>query len=560
MVSDYHMKIGRTLRITVGISVLVFLVSSASASTGTADMKTFTNSIGMDVDYKVYEKEGVSVLGKVGYHIVDWQGEKWVAINGNASKLAKLVMEMGKQDWKTLTTGETWSLGSGYELTINAIDARASPRQVWFTLKKDGTIVDEGIGQAPKSTTFADKEKAVYYKKKTILGESDALLFTVYVDSIDIGETSEMVQFRYAWLIDEATAMDIGTVTPLKTSPPACIKGYRQNAFYPGIDWEKKIEETIMSNVADDLDSTLIPSYMDTDAISGAFHVWLAYKGIPTEKNYLSNEMGDGYHPIVFAHSGGTQTLIKKIEAGSVTADYVVLAAPALLNQSQLSKLIKDRKIKKKIIIFQSKKDILYEINAKVERERKPSSAEIVLTYTDDNSWKIWPGVRLPGATFPAITVLSDIRISDIEINLPLLSELSLNGVVFDATSLLEKNSIDQNKVPNEELFWIGGANRVRQELFTNTNMDVNGDGEEDVIEIDMTQNFSGMSGGKVHQELLQEMRRRFVNGEYPFDERFEGLKKKGCQTPPIGSPEMLKLANRLTGFLKMIGNLIGMK
>jgi len=30
---------------------------------------------------------------------------------------------MGKEDKKTLTTGETWSLSAGYELTINAIDA-----------------------------------------------------------------------------------------------------------------------------------------------------------------------------------------------------------------------------------------------------------------------------------------------------------------------------------------------------------------------------------------------------------------------------------------------------
>ena len=64
-------------------------------------------------------------------------------------RLAKLAFEMGKDDKKTLTTGETWALGSGYELTINAVDARATPRQVWFTLKKDGAIIDEGIGQAP---------------------------------------------------------------------------------------------------------------------------------------------------------------------------------------------------------------------------------------------------------------------------------------------------------------------------------------------------------------------------------------------------------------------------
>ena len=113
---------------------------------------------------------------------------------------------MDKDDKKTLTSGETWSLGAGYELTINAVDARATPRQVWFTLKKDGAIVDEGIGQG---STTGNEQNAVYFKTKTILGESNALLFTVFVDSIFSGATSDMVQFRYAWLIDESTAKQI---------------------------------------------------------------------------------------------------------------------------------------------------------------------------------------------------------------------------------------------------------------------------------------------------------------------------------------------------------------
>ncbi|MCX9079387.1 MAG: S-layer protein domain-containing protein, partial [Candidatus Methanoperedens sp.] len=121
-------------------------------------------------------------------------------------KIAKLALEMDKEEKKTLTTGETWSLGSGYEININAIDARTTPRQAWFTLKKDGAVIDEGIAQAPQGTA---KQPAVYYKTKTILGESDALLFTVYVDNIFSGATSDMVQFKYAWLIDESTAREI---------------------------------------------------------------------------------------------------------------------------------------------------------------------------------------------------------------------------------------------------------------------------------------------------------------------------------------------------------------
>jgi hypothetical protein len=161
------------------------------------------------VDFKVWEKEGLDVSGKGihEYYIVDWQGEKWIAIKGKPNKLAKLVMEMRIEDRKTIMTGETWSLGSGYELTIDNISAKTSPKQVWFTLKKDGTVIDKGIGQAPQSS--ADKEKAVYYRTKTILGESDVLFFTIYVYNIFSGATTDAVQFKYAWLIDDTTAKEI---------------------------------------------------------------------------------------------------------------------------------------------------------------------------------------------------------------------------------------------------------------------------------------------------------------------------------------------------------------
>ena len=164
------------------------------------------------VEFKVKEKEGLYVTNISGtaattYSVVGWQAEKWIAINpNNVAKIAKLALEMDKEEKKTLTTGETWSLGSGYEININAIDARTTPRQAWFTLKKDGAVIDEGIAQAPQGTA---KQPAVYYKTKTILGESDALLFTVYVDNIFSGATSDMVQFKYAWLIDESTAKEI---------------------------------------------------------------------------------------------------------------------------------------------------------------------------------------------------------------------------------------------------------------------------------------------------------------------------------------------------------------
>jgi len=202
------------------------------------------------VDFKVLEKEGLNVFGSYSYSLVSWMTEKWIAVNGKANKLVKLVLELGTEDKKTLTTGQTWSLGSGYEMTINAIDARTTPKQVWFTIKKDGAIVDEGIGQAPVSGKLGDKQKAVFYKTKTILGESDTLLFTVYVDTIFSGATLDMVQFKYAWLIDESSAKEIKSadkfgVFEVREASKDTIRLTNENT----ISLSKNTETTLIGNV-----------------------------------------------------------------------------------------------------------------------------------------------------------------------------------------------------------------------------------------------------------------------------------------------------------------------
>lgn len=157
------------------------------------------NTTSAPAEFMVHLKEGIDVGGSPQYREVGWQGEKWIAINNVSSKIAKLALEMGSDDRKTMETGDTWLLGSGYELRINDIETRSSPRQVWFTFKKDGKVIDEVILS----------EKNIYSKTKTIKNESNALLFTIYVERIFSGSVSNMVQLRYAWLVDEGTAMQI---------------------------------------------------------------------------------------------------------------------------------------------------------------------------------------------------------------------------------------------------------------------------------------------------------------------------------------------------------------
>lgn len=129
------------------------------------------------------------------YYVVGWQAQPYVAVKGKANKLAKLIIEQGNAtaEKKTLTVGETWDVGSGWTVQAQSIDAKASPRQVWLVLSKDGVKKDDKV--IAQGKTYA-------YIEKSFAGESDVPLFVTYVDSVFAGATSDMVQLRYTWAID----------------------------------------------------------------------------------------------------------------------------------------------------------------------------------------------------------------------------------------------------------------------------------------------------------------------------------------------------------------------
>ena len=135
---------------------------------------------------------GLFVNGQ--YQIVGWMGQPYIAVNGQANKLAKLIIEQGTatDDIKTLAIGEIWDIGDGWTLSAQSIDARASPRQVWLVLSKDGVKKDDKV--------IAQENSYVYYEKE-FADEKDVPLFVTYVDKIFAGATTDMIQLRYTWAI-----------------------------------------------------------------------------------------------------------------------------------------------------------------------------------------------------------------------------------------------------------------------------------------------------------------------------------------------------------------------
>lgn len=45
----------------------------------------------------------------------------------------------------TLAVGETWNIGDGWLVQANAIDAKATPKQIWITLSRNGIKLDDKV-------------------------------------------------------------------------------------------------------------------------------------------------------------------------------------------------------------------------------------------------------------------------------------------------------------------------------------------------------------------------------------------------------------------------------
>ncbi|MCZ7362832.1 MAG: S-layer protein domain-containing protein, partial [Candidatus Methanoperedens sp.] len=143
------------------------------------------------------------------YHIVAWQGEKYVALNGMVHKITRQILEQGTYaaDKKTLTIGETWDVGGGWSLTVKSINVNSTPRTALLELRKDGVKKDERSISAGTS----DAKPVYTYAEYSIAGESNVPAFVTYVDSIFAGATADLLQLRYTWAIStEITTIQSG--------------------------------------------------------------------------------------------------------------------------------------------------------------------------------------------------------------------------------------------------------------------------------------------------------------------------------------------------------------
>ncbi|HWR26343.1 MAG TPA: S8 family serine peptidase, partial [candidate division Zixibacteria bacterium] len=112
-----------------------------------------------------------------------------IPVEGLLYKISREIITKDTGTSKNLTIGETWSMGAGYELTINQLDANSTPRQVWFRLKK-GAKVDEKVLQEDES----------FISDYGYFGEP---IIFINFDNIFPGTPSDMVQLRFGWLTSD---------------------------------------------------------------------------------------------------------------------------------------------------------------------------------------------------------------------------------------------------------------------------------------------------------------------------------------------------------------------
>ncbi|MEA3324657.1 MAG: S-layer protein domain-containing protein, partial [Euryarchaeota archaeon] len=155
-------------------------------------------------EYELHKDLGLTVEsdypgGDSGYFIEGFMADEYVAIDNNANKLCKLLVEFKDDDKKTLSTGEEWGIGGGFVLVPNQIDLERDA--VWFSLYKDGKELDSEV------CSSGDPHDRVYTYTADIGGEDDVPVFSCYLDAIFRGTDSNIVQVMYVFLIDDNMLM-----------------------------------------------------------------------------------------------------------------------------------------------------------------------------------------------------------------------------------------------------------------------------------------------------------------------------------------------------------------
>ncbi len=235
-----------------------------------------------DLAYTAYRVESCYTNPEIGeYFAIGWFGGRYMAVNGKPYVLSPIIFEMDGYDKKTLATGDEWDLGNGYFLVATRIDCNEN--KVWLSLFKNGAEVassaiqphetgdwfgnymsisgfpgayDVAMWNTPTTSTF------VYQEDVSL--EDDVPIFSVYVDAIFCGTWTDLIQLKYAMLIDDDLVNVIETgagMMEAETVTPESVRLVNSKSIDLRRDSDTRIAEDLRIRVADDRDGNGVDNY-----------------------------------------------------------------------------------------------------------------------------------------------------------------------------------------------------------------------------------------------------------------------------------------------------------
>jgi S-layer protein (TIGR01567 family) len=228
-----------------------------------------------DLAYTTYRVESCYKNPEIGeYFAIGWFGERYMAINGKPYVISPIIFEMDEGCKKTLAAGDDWDLGNKYSLVVTRIDCKED--KVWLSLFKDGAeVASSGIQPRGGGDWFGNcmyingfpgaytvmmwdvPTTSTFVYQDDVGLEDNVPIFSVYVDAIFRGTETDIVQFKYAMLIDDDPISIIETgagMMEAETVTPESVRLVNSKNIDLRRDSDIGIAEDLRIRVADDMD------------------------------------------------------------------------------------------------------------------------------------------------------------------------------------------------------------------------------------------------------------------------------------------------------------------
>lgn len=144
--------------------------------------------------FKLSAKTDATVVDS--FSIIPWFGQKYVAVNDDATTMAPLLMDVGGGFEKHLEEGESMKMKGGYSLELSQLDVDGG--KVFVTLYKNGDEIDSSVLDMEGS----DDDRA-FTVKDDFAGHDDQVYFVAYVDDTFRSSSGAFAKFKYIWLMDK---------------------------------------------------------------------------------------------------------------------------------------------------------------------------------------------------------------------------------------------------------------------------------------------------------------------------------------------------------------------